>query len=329
MEAIRFGIRKDLQADVRHEPNACDGYVLDLSLGCAHQCNYCIFSPLEKMVYRLFDPGYRDQVIPLKLDRFMAREHFPPAVYLCYASDPLAGPAMVRSTRTVLPKLFAHGVRVLFITKGVFTDEVLEVIAQRPDLMEIQVGITSCDPRRNRLIEPGVPAYEARLANFDKLAAIGGLGSLVVRIDPLFPDMDDAPENIDRILVDVAARGVNEAVFGYVTLTANLREKLRQIPELAPSMAALDEKTPTISNRPLFSFPFDKKVERLHAVQRICAGRGIHMAVCGCKDERLKALDIPWVCHPFKRKEARQQGIWTGEPARPGEAAEAKEGHGR
>jgi DNA repair photolyase len=312
MEAIRYGIRKDLQADVRHEPNACDGYVLDLSLGCTHRCNYCIFSPLERKIYRLIDPSYRDQVIPLKLDRFMARKSFPPVVYMCYASDPLAGQAIRRSTQKVLKKLFAHGVRVLFITKGVFTDEILETIAMRPDLMEIQVGIASCDTRRNRLVEPGVPRYEARLANFENLAAIDGLGSLVVRMDPLFPGIDDTPQNIDRVLADVSALGVKEAVFGYVTLTANLREQLRRIPELAASMAALSEKTPTISNRPLYSFPFDEKAKQLYLIQKLCAGRNITMAVCGCKDERLKSLSIPWVCHPFKRKEARDRSLQVG-----------------
>ena len=307
MEAIRFGIRKDLQADVRYEPNACDGYVLDLSLGCSHQCNYCIFSPLERKIYRLFDPDYHDQVIPLKLDRFMARETFPPVVYMCYASDPLAGAAMRESTKTVLKKLFDHDVRILFLTKGMFTDDVLEVIEQRPDLMEIQVGIASCDDERNRLIEPGVPRYDTRLANFEKLASIQGLGSLVVRMDPLFPMVDDTPDNINRILADVASRGVKEAVLGYVTVTANLREQLKQVPELAASMEALDEKTPTISNRPLFSFPFAEKARKLSLFNELCARQNITMAVCGCKDERLKTLSIPSVCHPFKRREGRAE----------------------
>jgi DNA repair photolyase len=312
MEKICYGIRKDLQADVRHEPNACDGYVLDLSLGCAHQCNYCIFSPLERKIYRLIDPSYKDQVIPLKLDRFMARKSFPPVVYMCYASDPLAGAAMRAATVRVLKKLFEHEVRVLFITKGRFTDEVLDVIGLRPDLMEIQVGIASCDGRRNRLVEPGVPDYSARLANFENLAAIEGLGSLVVRMDPLFPNIDDTPENVDRVLADVSALGVREAVFGYVTLTANLREQLKGRPELADSMRALSEKTPTISNRPLYSFPFAEKVKRLHLIQKLCAARNITMAVCGCKDERLKTLSIPWVCHPFKRREARDRRLQAG-----------------
>jgi DNA repair photolyase len=305
MEAIQFGIRKDLQADVRHEPNACDGYVLDLSLGCPHKCVYCIFSPLETKVYRLFDPAYRGQVIPLKLDRFMAKKSFPPMVYMCYACDPLAGPHMVESTKLVLKKLFEHNVSVFFITKGIFPDDVLEVIALRPDLMEIQVGLTSRNAERNKLIEPGVPSYEKRLDNFAKLMQIPGLGSLVARLDPLFPAIDDDPEGIAAVLADVSELGVKEAVFGYVILTEALREKLRKVPYLEASMGALSEKTPTISTRPLYSFPFDEKVKKFAAFHALCQEYGMTMAACGCKDERLKSLSMEWVCHPFRRENSR------------------------
>jgi DNA repair photolyase len=311
MEAINFGVRKDLQAEVRHEPNACNGYVLDLSLGCAHRCIYCIFSPLEKKVYRLLDPDYKGEIIPLNLDRFMAQKEFPPVVYMCYASDPLAGCVVVESTKAVLKKLFSHNVRILFLTKGVFTDDVIDVISIRPDLMEIQVGMASCNEKRNRLIEPGVPSYEQRLHNFRRLSEIKGLGSLVVRMDPLFPVIDDSLENIEHILDDVAAVGVREAVFGYIILTEILREDLKKIPYLAASMDALSEKTPTISNRPLFSFPFEEKMMKFQIFQELCVRKKINMAVCGCKDERLKGLSIPWVCHPFRRQRDQQPETWA------------------
>ena len=68
---LNFGVRKDLSADVRYEPNACKGYVLDVSLGCPHRCIYCLFAPLENRVYRLMNPEYTDSVLPLNFDKFM------------------------------------------------------------------------------------------------------------------------------------------------------------------------------------------------------------------------------------------------------------------
>ena len=301
MKTINFGIRKDLQADVRYEPNACNGYVMDISLGCAHHCLYCIFSPLEKKVYRLFNAKYKNQVIPLKLDIFLDRTEFPPVVYLCYSSDPLAGTEMIESTKTVLKKLFAHNVSVFFITKGVFTDDLLEIIATRPDLMAIQVGITNHDNLRNSIIEPGVPSYEKRLENFRKLSAIKGFKELSVRIDPMFPGIDDTPENISRIIDDTRSYGVTKAVLGYVILNERLREILKQNSFLRPSVEAVSEKTPTISNRSIFSFPLEEKIRRLNSFQELCRKKKVTMSVCGCKDERLKNHDFPWICHPFKK----------------------------
>ncbi len=301
MKQINFGIRKDLQADIRYEPNACNGYVLDITLGCPHNCIYCIFSPLEKKIYKLLNPDYKGRVIPLKLDRFLEREEYPPVIYLCYSSDPLAEQAR-ESTKIVLERLFSHNVSILFLTKSIFADEILDVISLRPDLMHIQIGITNSDRRRNEIIEPRVPSYRDRLNNFKKLGDIKGLGSLSVRIDPLFPLIDDTVENINGIIDDVSVLGVKEAVLGYVILTEAMKENLSKVSYLKESVSALTEKTPTISKRSLYSFPFEKKVKNFHLFQNICLEKGVTMATCSCKDKRLKDLSIPYICHPFYRK---------------------------
>lgn len=302
MKKINFGIRHDLQAAIRHEPNACDGFVMDLSLGCPHRCIYCLFSPLELKTYRLFNPGYKGGILPLKLDNFLATKKFPPAVYLCYSSDPLANREITGLAIQVLKKLFQHNVSILFITKGIFTDDILAVIAERPDLMEIQVGITSCNPERNRIVEPGVAPYQRRMENIQKLQKINGLASLTVRIDPIFPGIDDATDNIETIISDSAALGIREAVAGYIILTEALREKLQNNIFLKNSIKTLTEKTPTISEKSLFSLPFNEKLKRLERINRICQTQGIRMAVCGCKEQRLKKEKFPWICHPYYSK---------------------------
>ena len=152
------------------------------------------------------------------------------------------------------------------------------------------------------MIEPGAPSYADRLNNFKKLENIKGMGSLSVRIDPLFPLIDDTAENINRIIDDVSVLGVKEAVLGYVILTEAMREHFKKNKYLKESMSALTEKTPTISNRSLYSFPFEKKTKELYSFQSLCLEKGVTMATCVCKDERLKGLSIPYICHPFYRK---------------------------
>jgi len=303
MNGFNFGIRESLQADIRHEPNACNGYVLDVSLGCSHRCIYCIFTLLEKQVYKLVNKNYDGGNIPLKIDRLLERDEFPPAVYMCYSCDPLAGKEVASLAATALRKLLAHGVAVLFITKGIFHDEILEVIATRPDLMHIQVGITSQDDRRNRLIEPGAPPYAERMANFARLGSITGLGSLTVRIDPMFPTIDDTIDNVATIADAAAALGAQEAVLGYLILTEAIRERLKRSRYLRPAMEELSELTPTISDNAIYSYPFAKKLARLTTLSRVCLRSGLKVAVCGCKEERLKNSAFQWICHPFYRQQ--------------------------
>lgn len=299
---INWGISKDLQADIRYEPNACKGFVMDLSLGCPHHCTYCLFSPLELRVYKLQNPGYKGNVLPLKLDNFLKRKEFPPSVYLCYSSDPLGNEKIKESAKIVLNKLFSHNVNVLFITKGIFDESIIEVIRKRPDLMNIQIDVSSCDESRNKIIEPGAPTYRERLKNIEKLSNIPGLASLVVRMDPLLPNVDDTEKNITTILKDISELGVKEIVAGYIVLTKGLKESWNKNELMHIATQALTEITPTISKQELYSLPFEIKLQRLNMIRKWCYNYGINLSVCGCKDERFKQTDIEWICHPFNRK---------------------------
>lgn len=299
---ITWGITKDLQADIRYEPNACKGFVMDLSLGCPHQCSYCLFSPLELRVYKLQNPNYKGGTLPLKLDNFLKRQEFPPSVYLCYSSDPLGNEEIKESAKIVLKKLFSHNVNVLFITKGIFDDSIINIIKQRPELMNIQIDVSSCDEKRNRMIEPGAPTYQERLENIKKLSRIQGLASLVVRMDPLLPNIDDTDKNMKKILSDISKLGVKEIVAGYIVLTKGLKAAWERNEFTQIATQVLTEITPTISKQELYSIPFTTKLERLKKIRKLCSQYGINLSVCGCKDERFKQTDIEWICHPFNRK---------------------------
>ncbi|UCH94141.1 MAG: radical SAM protein [Candidatus Aminicenantes bacterium] len=298
---INWGISEDLQAGIRYEPNACKGYVMDISLGCPNRCIYCLFSPLELAVYKLKNPSYQGSVLPLKLDEFLTRDDFPPFVYMCYSSDPLGNQELTRSTITVLKKFFECNVEVLFISKGIYTDELVDIIRTRPDLMHIQVGIRNFDNRKNKIIEPGAPLYEERLHSLQKLAGIKELADLSVRIDPLLPLIDDTEENIGRIIDDASSLGIKEAIIGYVIVTRDIKEKLSRVELTGSSAEMLTQKTKTISEQELFSLPFEEKVKKLRQIEKWCGSKGVRMKTCACKDEKLKQTSMDWICHSFNR----------------------------
>jgi DNA repair photolyase len=303
---INWGISEDLQARIRYEPNACKAYVMDISLGCPNRCIYCLFSPLEIMVYKLKNPSYHGSVLPLKLDEFLSQEKFPPFVYMCYSSDPLGNQDLTHSSITILKKFFECNIEVLFISKGIYTEELVNIIRTRPDLMHIQVGIRNFDNQWNKIIEPGAPLYEQRLINLQKLASIKGLADLSVRIDPLFPLIDDTEENIGRIIDDMSSLGIKEAIVGYVIVTRDIKEKLKRMELIRNSAETLTEKTKTISEQELFSLPFKERVKKLSQIEKWCRSKGVRMKTCACKDQRLKQTSMDWICHSFdcvKREE--------------------------
>ena len=301
-----WGITKDLQADIRYEPNACKGFVMDLSLGCPHHCKYCLFSSLELKAYKLQVPEYKGDVINLRLDKFLKRTVFPTSIYLSYSSDPLGDAVSKESTKVVLKKLFEHNVNVLFITKGLFDNSLLEVIKLRPDLMNIQIDMASCDKERNRVMESGAPTYEQRLENLSKLSNIEGLPPIVVRMDPLLPDIDDTETNINHIFKDIVKFGIKEVVVGYVILPKSFVNAWAKSDFTKGMAGLLTEETPTISGQKLYSIPFDVKLERIDKIQKIGAKYGIRVSVCGCKDERFKKCNLEWICHPFNRRRRQE-----------------------
>lgn len=303
---INWGINKELQAGIRYEPNACRFYVVDISLGCPHHCMYCLFSPLEIKAYKVQNPSYKGDILPLKLDNFLAMEKYPAGVYLCYSSDPLGNQELTQSTITVVKRLLEHNVTILLISKGIFTEEFLDIIRQRPELMHIQVGMTSTDEHRNRIIEPGAPSYEKRLENLKKLTSIKGWGALSVRLDPLLPTIDDTLENVGKIIDTASGLGVTEAVIGYIILTKAMVENWKQNQFTRPAAEALTAKTTTISGQDLYSIPYEEKIQNLSRFEELCRSKGVKMSVCACKDEKLKETSLEWICHPFNRKKREE-----------------------
>lgn len=300
MAKINYGVTMDLMADIREEDNACNGFTMDVSLGCPHHCVYCIFSQLEQRVYKLHNPKYDGSTIPMKLDKFMERTEFPPVVYMCYSSDPFGNEEVNHVTSMAIKKLVDNNVHVFISTKGTLTDEAIEVLKYKPELIHFQMGIASHDDERNKIVEPGAPLFKERLECLKKVEAIENIADITVRMDPLLPGIDDNEENIRKVISQIGS--VKNVVIGYVILTSNMRNTWSKVDYLAKSASMLTERADTVSGQELYSLPFEDKVEKLTRFNEICEEYGKIMRTCGCKDERMKQTDFHWVCHPFTEK---------------------------
>ena len=260
------------------EPRFCASNVVDLTAGCSFSCIYCPFAAIGARQRRVSRPT------PLDLSDL---EHLPvpPSVFLSPGSDAFA-PQAVANTDALLAYLLPRGTTIGIVTKGIIPERTLALLAHyRPQIEGIAVGVTSLDERRNRVLEPGCPAAHERLTNLDRLAAHGLPAAL--RLDPLFPMLDDEPAALRTLVQEAAFRGAYAITATYVFTWGRYLRRLRREPLLAESVQLLTERAP-MKGGVAFSVPFARKLETYSRLAEMAGEHGLWFNTCGCKDLRVR-----------------------------------------
>jgi hypothetical protein len=259
------------------EPRMCAQHVVDLTIDCSFGCQYCPFADRKGRARGVDRPTAVDCS---RLEDLTP----PPAVFLSPASDPFA-PQAAGQTHALLEAWLPRGTKVGILTKGVIPLRTLDLLAEFPDQVEgIAIGVTSRDDRRNRALEPGCPAAAERLRNVDRAAARGLVAG--VRLDPLFPDIDDAPDAMSAIVAECAHRGGRGIIATYVFAWGRYLKRLRREPVVAASLACLTEVAP-MAGGVAYSVPLTRKLETYRFLAERAHALGLTFGTCGCKDLRL------------------------------------------
>jgi DNA repair photolyase len=273
------GRPRTLPAAIAFEPRFCANHVLDLTAGCSFGCLYCPFAPL----------GARARGVgrPTALDVDALDLRAPPrSLFLSPASDPFA-PQAAAGTHAVLRRVLPRGTVVGLATKGIIPEDTLALLAAHGSQVEgIAVGVTSLDDRRNALLEPGCPPARTRLENVARAAAAGL--PVAVRLDPLFPDLDDGPVALSTLVAEAAGRGATAITATYVFAWGRLLRRLRREPLLRESCRMLTERAPMEGGAAL-SVPLQRKLDTYGRLADLAAARGLWFNTCGCKDLRIHA----------------------------------------
>lgn len=263
---------------VEFEPRFCGNHVVDVTAGCSFGCIYCPFADIGARRRGATRPTALDVE---RLDELPA----PPSVFLSPASDPFTPQAAARTHR-VLEHLLGRGTTVGILTKGIIPDRTLDLLAAHPAQIEgVGIGVTSLDDRRNALLEPGCPPARERLRNLDRLAARHVIGA--IRIDPMFPDLDDEPSALAALLDEAAARQANAVTATYVFAWGRYLRRLRREPLLARSVALLTEPAPMEGGTAL-SVPLARKLATYARLAALAQERRLYFTTCGCKDLRVR-----------------------------------------
>jgi DNA repair photolyase len=260
------------------EPRFCANHVADLTAGCTFGCLYCPFA----------DVGARAAGVtaPLGVDMTaLERVPAPATVMLSPASDPFAPQAAAR-THALLAHLLPRGTVVALLTKGTIPERTLDLLAAHaPQIEGVGVGLTSLDDARNRRLEPGCPSAPARL---DTLARVARRGlACALRLDPIFPDLDDDDAALAALVDAAADRGATGVTATYLFAFGRSLRRLRREPLAAASLRCLTERAP-MEGGVAFSVPLGRKLATYARLAGLCAARRIRFSTCGCKDLRVR-----------------------------------------
>ena len=298
---------------VEFEPRFCGNHVVDSTAGCSFGCIYCPFSDISARRRG----AARPQLLALSQAEPLAA---PSSVFLSPASDPFA-PQATSLTHDVLSQLLPRGTTVGILTKGIVPDRTLDLLAAYPQQVEgIGIGVTSLDDERNRLLEPGCPPASERLANLEQVARRGLIGA--IRIDPIFPELDDGHDALARLLDEAAQRGANAVTATYVFAWGRYLRRLRREPMLAPALALLTEPAPMEGGSAL-SVPLSRKLATYSLIAELARERRLYFNTCGCKDLRVREMGtFPTRCrNPFFQdgvtRTSSCQGWADGSPSEP------------
>jgi len=263
---------------VSFEPRFCANHVVDLTAGCSFGCLYCPFAAIGARV--------RGVSRPTALDLSRLNDLTPPqSVFLSPASDAFA-PQAVEGTHTLLSYLLPRGTTVGIVTKGIVPERTLALLAEyRPQVEGVAVGVTSLDDHRNTVVEPGCPPARQRLDTIERLADRGVPAAL--RLDPLFPLLDDQPADLTALVEEAARRGAYAVTATYVFAWGRHLRRLQREPLLAEACRLLTERAP-MEGGAAFSVPLARKLETYGFLAQVASERGLWFNTCGCKDLRVR-----------------------------------------
>ena len=214
------------------------------------------------------------------------------------ASDPFH-PIILEQAELLLKLSLKAGSFVVISTKALATSEIVRTLSRHPDQVSYTVSLTSLNSERNRILESNAPSAYERLHGKNKgqgfLCGIEQLADAGVHVtlkaDTLFPGVDDADENIVRLLKEAKLCGAESVTFSYPFYRNRFKKKLTGIPFLRKSLSAMNEYQPIASGKG-YSLPLAKKKVRLVSLAKIASEIGYQIiSTCSCKNRIERALE--------------------------------------
>lgn len=280
--------------NIHREIHSCNMYAVDLTVGCGHDCTYCHFSTLQQEEWVKKNPVFEDFPIPVDIRPLYAMKELPDSVvYLSPSSDPFA-PAAKKLTHEILSFMLPKGVIFTISTKGIIPKRTIRLLKKYHHLIEgIAIGVTNLDKKRNDLLEPTISPAEERLEHIKELKEIGC--SIGIRMDPIFPLIDDSNKNFDAVIERATKNGIVHLSATYLFTFGKFLKKLSKVPGLQESIKLIREKEYPIGGIAL-SAPLEYRKRKYDKLNEICKKYGVKFSTCGCKQMSLQKENYSLIC---------------------------------
>lgn len=274
---------------------------VNLTRGCLHACVYCYARAFpetpekEVWLYANLPQKLKEEIRRLKL-----RGKLPATVTFSTASDLFQPhPEVKVMAFRVLKLVLEAGLKVSFLTKGYIPEECWSLLRDYANFVKPRIGLVSVSRDYHRLFEPRTAPPPVRLAQLERLAALGLNPS--VRIDPVIPGLTDREEALEALFRRLSLAGVREVSVSYLVLRPGvIRQMARELPtgifrailkyyEGQPWQKVITSATTKLAKRAV-------REEGFRRIKDIASHFGLTVRICGCKNP-----DFPFEsCNPWE-----------------------------
>ena len=284
---------------LRHPSLPClaEHFTINLTAGCPHECCYCYAQSFAQ------HPGWGEvrfyaNSLELLRGELARRRRLPQLVFFSTACEPFVpDDAVLSCPYDVMELLIAHGVFLLVSTKRAVPGPFLDLFARRPELVHVQVGLTTLDDGIRRLLEPRAPSVDERLRGLGELIAHGVPAE--VRADPLVPGLTDSADSFARLCRAARRCGATRAVTSHLFLRRANRHMLNL---RYGTWSARDMGRRLYTHRydgfcgggPIWLPPPDYRRRVLSGLRSVAARHGVRVRLCSCTNRGITTD----VCHP-------------------------------
>lgn len=187
---------------------------VELSDGCSHNCIYCYTYSKPRVGLPRGLVILRDNLIE-KVTEQLGKIKIVKPIYLSPNCDPFQRLAKetTETTRQLVELFIENGISFYFVTKGVISEEVLELINDYP-YVDVQLTLITPNEEKRKLTEPNAPSINERLKNIENLVDLGI--NPIQRIDPLLPYITDDKDELKELLRTTIDLGVRHIVGSYM-----------------------------------------------------------------------------------------------------------------